>query len=92
MKRLLLLLLFVSFIFAATGGPDSLGHEWFDSDEAGVTYDWIDTVGATNITADYAGDHDDGAVEIEIAQLAATQIPRTVGGIVELEPLAAAVR
>ena len=51
MKKILifsiLLILPISILFARTGGPDVYGYIFQDSDESGVTFDWVDTSGAT---------------------------------------------
>ena len=49
MKRgvVIFVVLFVSLVFARVGGPDTYGYMFKDSDEPGVTFEWIDTTGGT---------------------------------------------
>ena len=50
-------ILFVSLVLARTGGPDIYGYVFRDSDEPGVTFEWIDTTGGT-IVPFSSGDDD----------------------------------
>ncbi len=62
---LVLPLMLVGLLFAAIGGPDGFGHWYADSEEDGVTYDWIDTVGAV-LDDESVGTIDDGSFTVEL--------------------------
>jgi len=51
-------------VFSATGGPDDFGYTYADSEESGVTYEWIDISTMTPVTLNMGDDDESTAIAI----------------------------